>query len=226
VHFASIGGKLKHEKIYPVFQVENEFPISEIVFILSKEPTGELTPKVNENLSEIRSVFEKRGIPTRDHLFIMENFWENVADLAVEILSTDENQPVVLNFSTGRRVLVSTMIMAGSFALGWQPKKKIICVQTSKNYPTAVVFEPIPPVIPDSKDHFILEEIKKNSRVKAQDIADELKKRQSTVSIRMKKLSEAGFISIKGHSKELMPKGTAILKALDRLVDQEILGQK
>ncbi|MFW9993531.1 MAG: winged helix-turn-helix transcriptional regulator [Candidatus Odinarchaeota archaeon] len=214
---------MKHEKVHPVFQVEKDFPLSEVVLITSEEPTGEATPEVEENLREIKSIFVKRGIPARELNLVIKHFWENVAVLAVEILATGAEQQVVLNFSTGRRVLVSTMLLAGSFALGWQPRKKIICVQTSKNYPGAVVFEPVPPLIPDLVDRHIMSKISENSRITTSQLANELDKGQSTVSVRMKKLTEAGYLGMKGHSKEILPKGKAILGALDEIVERKLL---
>ena len=65
--------------------------------------------------------------------------------LTEKILETENKKPVVLNFSTGRRVFVSTMLIAGSFALKWKSNKEIVCIQTSRDYEVPVIFEPIPP---------------------------------------------------------------------------------
>jgi len=224
IQFASIGGKILGQEVHPIFRVENEFPCSEIILVVSKEDNSDpMTLETQQNVKEIRSIYQKRGIPTRIMPLTIEDFWHNVATLAVEILKLPPSKAVLLNFSTGRRVLVSTMLLAGSFALSWDPDRNITCVQTSRNYPTAVVFEPIPPVIPDMTDKTILSSINDNNRITTTEIAEPLGKGQSTISVRIKKLVQAGFIETSGHSKNVLPKGQAILGALTTLADLNLL---
>lgn len=221
LQIASVGAKLSIVDPHPIFRVEKDYPSSEIIMVLSDEPDNEFTPSVKEHIKELNDIYKKRGIQSRELYLVMEQFWENVATLVVEILKTDK--PVLLNLSTGRRVFISTLLLAGSFALSLQPEKSIICVQTSRGYPAVVVFEPIPPVIPDAFDWFILKQIKENKRVTTGGIAKDLRKVQSTVSVRLKKLVESKYVKVEGHKKELLPKGKAILRSLNELIETKKL---
>jgi CRISPR locus-related DNA-binding protein len=215
-----LGGKLQ-DQVHPIFIVSRIYPAKFFHLILSNEPPGRDTKSVEQNLNEIKSALNTSGISYNEHYMVLEDFWKNVSQLAEMIVATEPEDPVILNFSTGRRVFVSAMVIAGSLAKGWVPEKTIICVQTSANYDKAVIFEPNVALIPDNDDRFILNCIQQNERFKTTDIADMLGKSQSTISVRLKKLVEADYIEIKGHSKYLKVKGKFILESMNNLTKKK-----
>ncbi|MHA1974049.1 MAG: winged helix-turn-helix transcriptional regulator [Candidatus Hodarchaeales archaeon] len=68
------------------------------------------------------------------------------------------------------------------------------------NYPHAVIFESIPPLIPDTVDMKLLQIIARDTgKVTTTEMAEKVNKGQSTVSVRLKRLVEAGYIAKDGH---------------------------
>ncbi len=223
IQFAPIGAKIEGEKIHPIFQIERRYPSNKVYLILSDEPESPLKDSVMENVQEIREIYSKMGVETHELYLKLEHFWQNVGFLATKILESADDIPILLNLSTGRRVFVSALILAGSFSLSWRPQKKIICVQSSRDYPKIVEFEPVPPVIPDKIDWRLLKEVKNNPRISTITLAKMVNKGQSTISIRLNKLANAGYIVIEGHKKKILPKGDAIRQALNTLVEKNLL---
>ncbi|MDH5404231.1 MAG: hypothetical protein OEZ01_03635 [Candidatus Heimdallarchaeota archaeon] len=229
IHFTSIGPEIPNAKPQPIFRVDRKYPASFFHLILSKEDNNPKENDVENNLKEIIKTLETTGIGYQVHYLRVEEFWQNVATLAEMIARINSEYDIILNFSAGRRVFISTMVLAGSLIKGWQPEKNILCVQTSDAY--EVTFEPNLPMIPDNDDRVILskinnfeEELKSNSNAKltTDDIGDVLKKGQSTISTRIKKLIQADYMEIKGHTKNLQPKGKAIVNVMNNLANDGI----
>ena len=93
--FASIGAKIIGEMIHPIFRIDNEYHCSKIILVVSKEDNSDpMTIDTHENITDIQTVYEKRGIPTRVMFLTLEDFWDNVGTLAVEILKLAPEIPV------------------------------------------------------------------------------------------------------------------------------------
>ena len=75
-------------------------------------------------------------------------------------------------------------------------------------------------MVPDNFDRIILNEIQQNDRKTTTSLSQQLNKGQSTISVRIKKLTEAGFIESKGHSKVLLPKGKELLITMNNLAEK------
>ena len=54
--FASVGAKILGQMIHPIFRIDNEFPCSNIILVVSKEDKSDpMTLETQENISEIQS---------------------------------------------------------------------------------------------------------------------------------------------------------------------------
>ena len=220
VHFTPLGGKLSNTEVHPIFTIDRMFPAKFFHLILSDEVNSPEQKSVDENIADIEAVLKVQGVGFDRNYFVLENFWKNVGSITEMILSTEVEDQIILNISTGRRVFVSTLVLAGSLAMGWMPEKKVVCVQASGNYDKVVIFEPNLPMVPDKYDRIILNEIQQNDRKTTTSLSKQLNKGQSTVSVRIKKLSEAGFIESTGHSKVLLPKGKELLVTMNNLAEK------
>ncbi len=185
-----------HASPDPVFLQERKMRSDYCILIASEDVKETDQQQKRENtIASIKEFYAKVTVPVEVILLQSTKLRENIVEIGKKMTSFQPGTKFILNASMGRRSLPVSMILAATFVRLFRKYNFEIVInpENTKEMLTC----PLPPQqMPDEKDLGILLHLQQGRSLS--EIGKKLKMAQPTVSVRVKKLVEEGFVDQDG----------------------------
>ncbi len=180
----------------PVFLQERKTRSDHCVLIASEDVDDANQQEKREiTITSIKEFYAKVAVPV-DVLYLKSTkLRENIVEIGKKMTTFPPGTKFILNASMGRRSLPISMILAATFVRLFREYDFEIVINPEKT--NEMLTCPLPPhQMPDKKDLGIISHLQQGRSLT--DIGKELNMAQPTVSVRVKKLVDEGFVDQDG----------------------------
>ncbi|TFF88000.1 MAG: ArsR family transcriptional regulator [Promethearchaeota archaeon] len=196
-----------------IYTAEKYFHTDKLILILSeenKEKMDETSLEVEFKIKEIQKFYEKLNVST-DLIYVDYKDFMQMTSKLVKLLKKFSNDDfILLNLSGGRRSIPIALIYAGIIISNFKRMNiKCVVIPEDKSY---TPFDLLPKYFPDEIDIKLMSKITENLTLT--DLEDFLKIKQPTISIRLKKLEEYGYVIVKGRNRDLTDLGKVVVNII------------
>ena len=187
-----------------IYIAERNFHAEKLILILSDENKNK---DVESKIKEITEFYKKLNVLSEKIYVNYKNFMEMTLLLAKTINLFTPDDEILLNLSGGRRSIPISLIYAGTFISNFKDIN-INCVVIPEDK-TYTPFKLLPSYLPDEIDIKLLSTL--TQEITLTNMQKSLGIKQPTISMRLKRLENHGFILINGRKRELTGLGRTVV---------------
>lgn len=200
-----------------IYIAERNFHTEKLILILSDENEYEKKEEIESKIEEISEFYKKLNVPTEKIYVNYKHFMKMTLSLAIMVNNFTSDDEILLNLSGGRRSIPISLIYASTFISNFQDVNiKCVVIPDDKTY---TPFNLLPNYIPDEIDIKLMSRI--SEKVALTDLEVYLGIRQPTISMRLKKLENHGFVILNGRERKLTELGKLIVEINKQEINQK-----
>ena len=200
-----------------IYIAERNFHTEKLILILSDENEDEKKEEIESKIEEISEFYKKLNVPTEKIYVNYKHFMKMTLSLAIMVNNFTSDDEILLNLSGGRRSIPISLIYASTFISNFQDVNiKCVVIPDDKTY---TPFNLLPNYIPDEIDIKLMSRI--SDKVALTDLEVYLGIRQPTISMRLKKLENHGFVILNGRERKLTELGKLIVEINKQEINQK-----
>ena len=200
-----------------IYIAERNFHTEKLILILSDENEYEKKEEIESKIEEISEFYKKLNVPTEKIYVNYKHFMKMTLSLAIMVNNFTSDDEILLNLSGGRRSIPISLIYASTFISNFQDVNiKCVVIPDDKTY---TPFNLLPNYIPDEIDIKLMSRI--SDKVALTDLEVYLGIRQPTISMRLKKLENHGFVILNGRERKLTELGKLIVEINKQEINQK-----
>lgn len=193
-----------------IYIAERNFHAEKLILILSKENINNKDKKnveINDKIKEVVEFYEKMNIPTEKLYFDYKDFMGMTLKLANLINKFSNQDEILLNLSGSRRSIPISLIYAGTFISNFRDINiKCVVIPEDKTY---TPFNLLPNYLPNEIDIKLMSNLSQN--ITLTNLEEYIGIKQPTISMRLKKLEEHGYVILNGRNRKLTNLGRLVV---------------